>query len=134
MKIQPMVIDDYAYIRNLWRECELSEEPEDRKDEVDALLQSTQGTGFVAKKNGNIVGAVLCGSDGRYGYLHHLAVSKAMRMQGIGKALVEECIRYLQRRHVVIMVRESNKIGNEFWNHLRFQIADWVQVQFFKTK
>jgi hypothetical protein len=46
----------------------------------------------------------------------------------------EECIRYLQRRHVVIMVRESNKIGNEFWNHLRFQIADWVQVQFFKTK
>lgn len=129
-----MVIDDYTHVRNVWRECELSREPEDRKEEVDALLQSSQGTGFVAKENGTIVGAVLCGSDGRYGYIHHLAVSKAMRMQGIGKALVEACIRFLQRQHVVVMVREANKIGNEFWNHLQFQNADWVNVQFLKTK
>jgi ribosomal protein S18 acetylase RimI-like enzyme len=49
------------------------------------------------QENGNIAGAVLCGSDGRYGYIHYLAVSKAMRKQGIGKSLVEGCIRFLQR-------------------------------------
>jgi hypothetical protein len=50
MKIQKMVIDDYLYVKDLWRECELSEEPEDLKDEVEALLKSPQGTGFVAQK------------------------------------------------------------------------------------
>ena len=134
MIIQKMIIDDYSYVKDLWHECELSEEPEDRKDAVEALLQSSQGTGFVALKNGNIVGAALCGSDGRYGYIHHLAVSKAVRRQGIGKSLVEACIRFLQRRHVVIMVRENNAIGKEFWNHLQFQNADWVKVHFLETK
>ena len=133
MKIQRMVIDDYPYVKDLWRECELSEEPEDQKDEVEALLQSSQASGFIAQNNGIIVGAVLCGSDGRYGYIHHLAVSKAHRRKGIGRSLVEVCIRYLQRRHVVIMVREKNEGGNEFWKHLQFKNADWINVQFIKT-
>lgn len=133
MKIQEMVIDDYPYIKGLWLESELSEEPEDEKEEIEALLKSSQGAGFVAKKNGNIVGAALCGSDGRYGYIHHLAVSKSMRKQGIGKSLVEECVRFLERRHIIIMVRKNNEIGNKFWNHMQFQDADWVKVQFLKT-
>ena len=133
MKIRKMVIDDYSYVKNLWLECELSEEPEDQKEEVEALLKSSQGTGFVALKNGNIVGAVICGSDGRYGYIHHLAVSKSMRKKGIGKSLVDNCIRFMQRRHVIIMVRKNNEIGNGFWDHLQFQNADWVKVQFLKV-
>lgn len=130
MKIRKMVIDDYLYVKDLWLECELSEEPEDGREEVEALLKSSQGTGFVAQEHGNIIGAVLCGNDGRYGYIHHLAVAKVKRKQGIGKSLVEECIRFLQRRHVIIMVRKNNEIGNEFWNHLQFQNADWIKVQF----
>ncbi len=47
-----MVIDNSLYVKNLWRECDLREEPEDLKDEVEALLKSPQGTGFVAQKNG----------------------------------------------------------------------------------
>jgi hypothetical protein len=31
------------------------------------------------------------------------------------------------------MVRENNKNGNEFWNNLRFENADWIKVQYFKT-
>ena len=94
MKIQRMAIDAYPDVKDLWSECKLSEEPEDRKDEIEALLKLPQASGFVARKNGKIVGAVLCGSDGRYGYIHHLAVSKAYRKQGIGRSLVEECIRF----------------------------------------
>ena len=133
MKIQRMAIDAYPDVKDLWSECKLSEEPEDRKDEIEALLKSPQASGFVARKNGKIVGAVLCGSDGRYGYIHHLAVSKAYRKQGIGRSLVEECIRFLKRKYVVIMVRENNKNGNEFWNNLQFENADWIKVQYFKT-
>lgn len=130
MKIQKMIIDDYFQINGLWRACGLSEEPEDQKEEVGALLGSAQGTGFVAKEGGEIVGAVLCGNDGRYGYIHHLAVSKNMRKQGIGKALVETCIRFLQRRHVIIMVRENNITANKFWEHMQFQNVNGLKVQY----
>jgi N-acetylglutamate synthase len=73
-----MVISDYLQVKNLWIECDLREEPEDRKDEIESLLQSSQGAGFIAQENGNIVGAVLCGNDGRYGYIHHLSVAKSV--------------------------------------------------------
>ena len=125
-----MVIGDYPNIQKIWQECELSEESEDSYDEIEDFLKSPQGTGFVAVKNGNIVGAVLCGSDGRYGYIHHLCVSNSLRRQGIGKRLVEECLCFLQRRHVVIMVRNTNEAAKVFWNQMHFQNADWLKVQY----
>ncbi len=127
-----MIIEDYPQINGLWRECGLTEEPEDQKEEVQALLKSAQGTGFVAQEGANIVGAVLCGNDGRYGYIHHLAVSKNMRKQGIGKALVETSIRFLQRRHVIIMVRENNITANKFWENMQFQNVNGLKVQCIK--
>jgi N-acetylglutamate synthase len=130
MKIRRMVINDYLLVKKLWNECDLREEPEDTKDEIELFLQASQGTGFVAQKNGNIVGSVLCGSDGRYGYIHHLSVSKSVRKQGIGKSLVEECARFLETRHILIMVRENNEVGNIFWKQLNFQNANWLRVQF----
>ncbi len=129
-----MVISDYLQVKKLWIACDLREEPEDQKDEIESLLQSSQGTGFVAQENGNIVGAILCGSDGRYGYIHHLSVSKSIRKQGIGKSLVEECARFLKTRHILIMVRENNEVGNRFWKQLNFQNANWLKFQFLNTK
>ena len=134
MNIREMVIDDYLQVKGLWNDCGLSEEPEDQKKDIETLLNSPQSTGFVAQKNGTIAGAVLCGSDGRYGYIHHLAVSKILRKKGIGKSLVDRCIMFMQKKHVVIMVRKNNNAGNGFWKNLHFQNADWVNVQFLKTQ
>lgn len=128
-----MVIDDYSAVKELWRACGLSDEPEDRKEEVESLLNSIQGTGFVAIDDSRVIGAVLCGSDGRYGYIHHLAVARVSRRQGIGRSLVESCFRFLKRRHVIIMVRESNTMGNEFWKRLKFQKVDRLNVQFIES-
>lgn len=134
MKLQQMHISEYAFVKKLWSECELSEEPEDQKEEIEALIKSSQGSGFVVKENGIIVGAVLCGNDGRYGYIHHLAVAEGNRKKGIGKALVEACCKFLKKRHVLIMVRNNNEIGNKFWSHLKFQNADWIKVMFVKAE
>lgn len=128
-----MVIGDFSCVQKLWQECELSAESEDSYDEIGAFLKSPQSTGFVVEQNENIVGAVLCGSDGRYGYIHHLCVSNTMRRQGIGKCLVEECLHFLQRRHVVIMVRNTNEAAKVFWNQMYFQNADWLKVQYCET-
>src|SRR5687768_16369590 len=57
-----------------------------------ANLRRNPGLSLVVRHEGRIVGAVLCGHDGRRGYLHHLAVAAEYRGQGIGKALVERCL------------------------------------------
>jgi N-acetylglutamate synthase len=134
MQIVPMVIADYACVKDLWRECQLRDEPEDQKEEIEALLNSAQASGFVARKNGSLVGAVLCGSDGRYGYIHHLAVSPKMRRQGIGQSMVAECLRFLHRRHVLVMIRSANEVGHHFWKHLQFQGADWIRLHCIRTR
>jgi len=39
---------------------------------------------------GEIIGAVMAGFDGRRGLIYHLAVAAAHRKQGIGRALMDE--------------------------------------------
>ena len=134
MNIQTMSLDQYPQVLALWQECHLSEEPEDSREEVESLLHSSQGTGFVAETNGTVVGAVLCGNDGRYGYIHHLAVSTNMRRQGLGKRLVSKCIQFVQCRNIIILVRSDNAAAQAFWNHLQFRNADWVQARFLSIK
>jgi ribosomal protein S18 acetylase RimI-like enzyme len=130
MKIRRMVIQDYSRVKELWNACELSDEPEDQPKEISSFLDSPQSAGLVACEKRKIVGAVLCGSDGRYGYIHHLAVAESERKRGIGIQLVEACSKFLDRNHIIIMVRENNAAGNTFWSRLQFQNADGLQIKF----
>jgi putative acetyltransferase len=73
---------------------------------------------FIARKDGKLVGAVLSGTDGRRGYLHHLAVAKTFRKQGVGKQLVEHCIEALGKAGITrchIFVYRENRSGKVFW-------------------
>lgn len=131
--IRSMTLQDYASVKQLWIECGLTDEPEDKKEDIEIFLDSPQSAGFIAQDNEKIVGAVLCGNDGRYGYIHHLAVSKSQRNNGVGRSLVQSCTGFLQRRHIIIMVRENNEVGNEFWKRMCFQRIDGLKIQYFKT-
>ena len=76
---------------------------------------------FVATDNGKIIGAVLCGHDGRRGYIHHLAVAETHQKKGIGRKLTERCLESLknlgiQKCHLFIF--EDNEGGQKFWESL----------------
>jgi ribosomal protein S18 acetylase RimI-like enzyme len=67
------------------------------------------------------VGAVLCGHDGRRGYIDQLAVRKSHRRQGIGKALVARCLYNLMRIGIHkwhLFVLEDNRDAIAFWKKL----------------
>lgn len=128
-----MVIQDYSCVKELWNACKLRDEFEDQFDEIASFLDSPQSAGFVACYKRKIAGAVLCGSDGRYGYIHHLAVAESERKRGIGKRLVESCSKFLDRHHIIIMVRKNNESGNKFWSRLQFQNANGLQLKFLET-
>lgn len=78
---------DYDEAWALWKRTEgigLSQADEPRN--IASFLARNPGLSFVAEEEGKIVGAVLCGSDGRRGFLHHLAVEKSRHGRASGGA------------------------------------------------
>ena len=121
-QIKPMAASDYDAVAALWRNSEgigLDDDC-DSHDGVRRYLERNPNLSFVACDGEKIIGAVLCGHDGRRGYLHHLAVEKAYRGQGMGKALVNKCIEALAKQRIAkcnIFLYHDNETGRSFWEH-----------------
>src|SRR5215471_3680247 len=101
-KIELMSLDDYDEVIALWQSAEgvgLGES--DTRDAIAAYLKRNPGMSFVARHEGELAGAVLCGHDGRRGYLHHLAVAPPHRRNGLGRKLVAKCLAELKRRGIL---------------------------------
>ena len=69
----------------------------DSKENIQLYLNRNPGLSLIAEQENELVGAILAGHDGRRGYLHHLAVSPDYRRQGIGKLLVNSCLKKLKQ-------------------------------------
>ena len=119
---QEMTVQDYGEVRALWQESEGIELSEvDSKDEIARFLEQNPGLSFVARDNALLVGTVLCGHDGRRGYIDQLAVRKSHRRQGIGKGLVSRCLYNLMRIGIHkchLFVLEDNQDAIAFWKNL----------------
>lgn len=118
-QIRPFTMEDYVQVMALWTMCDgIGISRADSMEGIQAFLERNPGLSFVATDGDRIVGAVLCGHDGRRGYLHHLAVHEKWRRQGIGRRLVEECLAGLAREGIQkchALVRRENQDGMEFW-------------------
>jgi N-acetylglutamate synthase len=114
--------EDYDEVVALWQASEgigLHEDVDSRQS-IAAYLHRNPGTSHVARHAGRIVGAVLCGHDGRRGYLHHLAVAAPWRRQGVGQALVEACLLKLAAAGIPkcnIFLFADNEQGEAFWKN-----------------
>jgi N-acetylglutamate synthase len=119
--IRPMTIADYEAVLQLWQKTEgVGLNESDGREPIESFLARNPGLSQVALNGAHIVGAVLCGHDGRRGYLHHLAVTKTHRKQGLGKALVEACLADLARLGIPkcnIFLFADNAEGEAFWKH-----------------
>ena len=81
-------------------------------------LLRNPGLSRVALEGETIVGAVLCGHDGRRGLIYHLAVAPAHHGKGIGRRLLQECIDGLRKAGIaraLILVSGENAKGRTFW-------------------
>lgn len=115
-------IKDYQNIISLWKNCAgIGLSSADSKANMQSYLRRNPGMSFVAKYQNEIIGAALCGHDGRRGYLHHLAVHPDYRNQGIGRSLVERCVSALQRMGIQkchLFIFNSNIEGIQFWEKI----------------
>ena len=118
--LRVMQIEDYENIYKLWMTIDGFgiRSIDDSFDGVARFIKRNPTTSVVAEVDGNIVGAILCGHDGRRGCFYHVCVHKDYRKRGIGKAMAVFCMRALQEEDinkVSLIAFKSNVVGNAFW-------------------
>jgi ribosomal protein S18 acetylase RimI-like enzyme len=120
IQIREMDILDYDLIYGLWQASEgIGLSDADSKEGIKRFLERNPGLSFVACDGEEIVGAALCGHDGRRGYIHHLVVCQSHRKQGIGKSLVGRCMYALMQIGIAkchLFVFDDNQDAIKFWS------------------
>ena len=132
VRIRPFEISDHAAAVQLWQITEgigLSES--DSPENMAAYLKRNPGMSFAAVSGEALIGAVLSGTDGRRGYLHHLAVDPAWRGLGIGRQLVAHCLQALRRAGLPkchLFLFRANRSGRQFWEHIGWSLRSDLDV------
>jgi ribosomal protein S18 acetylase RimI-like enzyme len=129
MKIRTMDISDYEKIYSLWLDTAGMglNASDDSKDGIAKYLARNPNTCFVAEKEGDIIGVIMSGHDGRRGYIYHTAVKASERHKGVGRALVGSAMLALEREGIhkaALVVFDNNDIGNAFWEKAGFTVRN----------
>ncbi|BBF85642.1 N-acetylglutamate synthase [Aquitalea magnusonii] len=123
--IRLMTLDDYPTVLQLMQQTPgISIRDADSAAATARYLARNPGLSFVAECDGQIVGCVMSGHDGRRGYLQHLLVLPAYRRQGLARRLVDACIAELARQGIAkthLDVFRSNTAAQSFWENQGWQ-------------
>lgn len=125
MNIRKLTISDYEDIYQLWKNTPGMglRSIDDSEEGIKKYLNRNPETCFVAEMNGIIKGVILCGHDGRRGYIHHTAIDLSARKNGIGTALVNaatQALKELGINKVALVTFRTNDLGNYFWEAMEF--------------
>ncbi|MDE5864416.1 MAG: GNAT family N-acetyltransferase [Lachnospiraceae bacterium] len=129
MTIRTMNIEDYEKAYNLWINTTGMglNTTDDSREGIARYLLRNPNTCFVAEDNGELVGVIISGHDGRRGFIYHTTVKEEYRGQGIGKKLVDSALTALETEgihKVALVVFEKNVSGNIFWEKAGFTVRD----------
>ena len=118
--VRTMNIDDYDEVSRLWHKIKgfSIRSIDDSREGVERFLQRNPETSVVAVEDSKIVGAILCGHDGRRGCMYHVCVDPEYRMRGIGKSMVVFAMNALKKENiskVYLIAFTKNDVGNTFW-------------------
>ncbi len=123
LELSVMTIGDYPEVSKLWNTIHgfAIRSVDDSYEGVERFLRRNPSTSVVARVNGETVGAVLCGHDGRTGCFYHVCVREDFRRRGIGKAMVLFCVRALREEKISkisLIAFTNNDAGNAFWKEI----------------
>lgn len=130
--LREMDISDYQQVMNLWSETEGMQLREaDSEENIGKYLERNPNLSFVALQGEQIVGAILVGTDGRRGYIQHLAVSKACRGQGLGAKLISNAVDALSSIGIAkthLFVINDNLNAQAFYENIGWYPRDEVRM------
>ena len=122
--------EDFPQVENLWTSMEkgVSLSRSDTSEEMQKKLAHDPDLFLVAEEDGQIIGTVIGGFDGRRGLLYHLAVSASFRGQGIGSRLMEEIESRLRAKGCLrcyLLVTTDNPEAMEY-----YEKRDWERMNY----
>ena len=118
--IRPMQQSDYPKVYQLWKTIKGFgiRSMDDSEEGVARFIRRNPSTSIVAETEGQVVGAILCGHDGRRGCFYHVCVREGYRKRGIGKDMAVKAMKALQAEginKVCLIAYKKNEVGNSFW-------------------
>lgn len=121
-----MRIRDYERVIALMRATPgVSIRDADSREATKRYLERNPDLSFLAERDGQLIGCVLCCHDGRRGYLQHLIVLPEYRHLGIASALVEHCLAQqeqigIHKTHIDVF--RSNELAQNYWESQGWQL------------
>ena len=117
-----ITINDYDQMFALWNSTEQSKRAlnpvDDSREGIDRYIKRNPTTCFGAFSDGQLVGVILTGHDGRRAIIHHMCVHPDFRRQGIAGRLVEKAEQALKAEginKIFGLVFKDNDTANAFW-------------------
>jgi ribosomal protein S18 acetylase RimI-like enzyme len=133
--LREMKPEDLEKVIDLWKRTPgVGLSKADSPDCLLHYLERNPGLSLVATDPGGaLIGAALCGHDGRRGFLYHLAVESRFRKNGVASAIVDRSLKLLGEQGIdrcTIWVYADNEKGQEFWTHRGWKMRnDLVLMQ-----
>lgn len=130
IKIIPFDIRYYKEVNDLWMNCRNMgfNHVDDSREGILKLVTKNPRTCYLAQTaDGQIVGTVLAGNDGRRGYVYHLCVSEPFRHQGIATQLMDAMLDGMRAEgisKVALVVFAYNDEANAFYEKVGFTKRD----------
>jgi len=126
LTIRVMTMDDYDGVIDLMKRTPgVTFRDADSRESTSKYLQRNPGMSFVAEVAGILCACVMCGHDGRRGYLQHLVVLPQYRRQGIANTLVERCLSTLEQHGILkchLDVIKTNAAAADYWHSQGWQL------------
>jgi putative acetyltransferase len=120
--VTEFTIEAYDQVFNLWENCDgIGLSSADSRTRIRMYLERNSGLSLIAYDNDLVVGTILCGHDGRRGYIHHLAIRSEYRRRGIGRLLTDKSLSELQSCGIQkchLFIFNDNSGGIEFWESI----------------
>ena len=120
-----MTIRDYDRVIALWQKTPgLGLSNADSRERIHFFLERNPELSFICEEGGQIIGTILCGHDGRRGYIYHLAVNEAFRKHGIGRQLTQKSLDTLRRMGIDrchLFVYRDNEEAQMFYERAGWQ-------------
>lgn len=111
---------DYDQINELWQSIDgLGISESDSEENITQFIENNPHLNYLCENKESVLGTILCGNDGRRGYIYHVAVRKDFQGKGIGKKLTDIALSKLQEQGIKkchLFVYVDNEKGINFWN------------------
>lgn len=125
--IREMQIEDYDNVYALWTSIKGFgiRSIDDSREGVERFLKRNPTTSIIAEADGNVIGVILCGHDGRRGCFYHVCVKEGYRKHGVGKAMAVAAMKALQAEQinkVCLIAFTDNEVGNQFWKSVGWTV------------